>query len=87
MVERKGISLPAVSKVNSEDKEVADVVVAITVVEVSRGKTDCVVNFGGADVTAMLETAAVLPEEAPNEDPMKLMISNKNDQHILQLKI
>ena len=44
MVECRGIPLTAVSKVNSEDKEVADVFVAITVVDAPRGKTDGVVN-------------------------------------------
>ena len=76
MFEPKGISLLAVSKVNSVVKEDADEIVAVTALALPRIATDCVVNVVGADVNAMLGATSVLPEVTPNEDPMKSIITN-----------
>ena len=76
MFEPKGISLLAVSKVNSVVKEDADEIVAVTAFALPRIATDCVVNLVGADVNAMLGATSVLPEVTPNDDPMQSMITN-----------
>ena len=77
MVEPKEVAPLAAPKLNPDVKEVAAVVVAVTVVAAPRGATDAVGNAGGADVNAVLGTAAVLPAGAPNENPVKSMISSK----------
>ena len=76
MFEPKGISLLAVSNVNSAVKEDADEIVAVTALALPRIATDCVVNVVGADVNALLGAKTVLREVTPNEDPMKSMITN-----------
>ena len=77
MVEPKEVAPLAAPKLNPDVKEVAAVVVAVTVVAAPRGATDAVGNAGGADVNAVFGAAAVLPAGAPNENPVKLMISSK----------